>query len=100
MAKHALLNASGAERWKECTPSARLEEHEENKSSIFAREGTFAHDLSELKLRSYLGEISKVEFNKRLKVMKQNEFYNEDLEKYVGVYVDFAIVDRLHLIGQ
>ena len=91
MAKHALLNASGAERWKECTPSARLEEHEENKSSIFAREGTFAHDLSELKLRSYLGEISKVEFNKRLKVMKQNEFYNEDLEKYVGVYVDFAI---------
>ncbi len=91
MAKHALLNASGADRWKECTPSARLEEQEENKSSVFAREGTFAHDLSELKLRSYLGEISKVEFNKRLKAMKQNEFYNEELEKYVDVYVDFAI---------
>lgn len=91
MAKHALLNASGADRWENCPPSARLQEHEENKSSVFAREGTFAHDLSELKLRRHLGEISKTEFNKKLKTMKQNEFFNEELEKYVDAYVDFTI---------
>lgn len=91
MVQHALLSASGAERWMNCPPSARLEENEENQSSIYAREGTFAHDLSELKLRSHLGGITKVEFNKMLKTLKQSEFYNEELEKYVDVYVDFAI---------
>ena len=38
MAKHALLNASGVDRWENCPPSARLQEHEENTSSVFARE--------------------------------------------------------------
>jgi hypothetical protein len=91
MAQHALLSASGAERWMNCPPSARLEENEENQSSVYAREGTFAHDLSELKLRRHLGEITKSEFNKKLKSMKENDFYNEELEKYVDVYIDFAI---------
>ncbi|OLS02588.1 DUF2800 domain-containing protein [Tissierella creatinophila] len=91
MAQHALLSASGADRWMNCPPSARLEENEEGKSSIFAREGTFAHDLSELKLRSHLGEILKADFNKKLKAMKENEFYTKELEMYVDQYVDFAI---------
>lgn len=91
MTAHALLSASGADRWMNCPPSARLEETEENQSSIYAREGTFAHDLAELKLRSHLGEISKAEFNKRFKTMKENDFYNKELEKYVDSYVDFAI---------
>lgn len=91
MAQHALLSASGADRWMNCPPSARLEENEENKSSIYAREGTFAHNLGELKLLHHQGEITKAEFNKKLKEMKQDEFYTEELEKYVDVYVDFAI---------
>ena len=91
MASHALLSASGADRWKNCPPSARLEEHIESVSSIYAKEGTFAHNLGELKLLHHLGEISKAEFNKSLKVMKQDEFYTKELEQYVDVYVDFAI---------
>lgn len=91
MAAHALLSASGADRWKNCPPSARLEEHIESVSSIYAKEGTFAHNLGELKLLHHLGEISKAEFNKKLKVMKQDEFYTKELEQYVDVYVDFAI---------
>lgn len=91
MAAHALLSASGADRWKNCPPSARLEEHIESVSSVYAKEGTFAHNLGELKLLHHLGEISKAEFNKKLKVMKQDEFYTKELEQYVDVYVDFAI---------
>ena len=91
MTSHALLGASSSERWMNCPPSIRLEELEEGKSSIYAREGTFAHDLGELKLQLHLGQISKVSFNKKLKESKKNEFYSDELEKYIDVYVDFAI---------
>ena len=91
MARHALLSASGSEKFINCPPSARLEEHIESVSSVYAKEGTFAHNLGELKLLHHLGEISKAEFNKSLKVMKQDEFYTKELEKYVDQYVDFAI---------
>ena len=41
---HALLSASGAGRWINCTPSAKLEdEYGEKKSSVYAEEGTLAH---------------------------------------------------------
>jgi len=91
MTSHALLSASGAERWMACTPSPRAEESVSEESSEFAKEGTFAHGLAELKLSLHLGEIGKKEYNKRLKEQKTNEFYSEELEKYVDVYVDLAI---------
>lgn len=91
MKKHALLGASSSSRWKECTPSARLEEEMEDKTSIYAQEGTFMHELSELYLNSYLNKITKVEFNKKLKEMKKNDFYTEEIEKAVETYVDIVI---------
>lgn len=48
---HSLLSASGADRWINCTPSARMEEEIPNKGSVYAEEGTTAHELCELKLR-------------------------------------------------
>ena len=53
--KHALLSASGASRWLNCTPSARLEDGERTEAddagSIYAQEGTLAHELAENVLR-------------------------------------------------
>ena len=53
--KHALLSASGASRWLNCTPSARLEDGErieaDGAGSIYAQEGTLAHELAENVLR-------------------------------------------------
>lgn len=40
---HALLGPSGAHRWMECPPSARLEEQFPDSTSEAAREGTLAH---------------------------------------------------------
>lgn len=49
---HALLSASGAHRWMNCTPSALLEDKvPDQEASIYAAEGTIAHELAELKLR-------------------------------------------------
>lgn len=91
MAKHALLSASGAQRWLSCPPSARLEEAVEEQSSEYAREGSFAHELAELYLAQELGLIKKSDFNKRLKKLRQNPFYSEELDAYVKIYLDFAI---------
>ena len=58
MAKHALLSASGAHRWLECTPSALLELQFPQTTSEYAEEGTAAHELCELTARYFLGEAA------------------------------------------
>lgn len=81
MALHALLSASASHKWLHCPPSARLEESIENTSSIFAAEGTAAHELSEYKLRKFLG----------IKTERPvSEFDSEELDMYTDVYVNYA----------
>jgi hypothetical protein len=53
--QHAILSASGADRWIHCPPSARLCETYEDKGSDYAAEGTDAHALAEFKLKKVLG---------------------------------------------
>lgn len=87
---HASLGASKASQWLACTPSIRLGEQYEDTTSVFAKEGTFMHELSELYLSYKLKQMTKAQFNKKLKQMKQNEFYNAEIEQAVQTYVDFA----------
>jgi hypothetical protein len=91
MAKHAILSASGSERWLNCPPSARLEEQITEEKSEYAAEGTFAHKLAELHLQNYLKLIKKVEYDKKLKQLKENEFYSQEMEDYIQIYIDIAI---------
>ncbi|NMA73036.1 MAG: DUF2800 domain-containing protein, partial [Bacteroidales bacterium] len=99
MREHAILSASGAHRWLECTPSARLEEEIAEKTSIYAEEGTFMHELAELNLSLYLERISKPKFNKKLQEMKQNEFYTEEIEKAIQSYVDI-VIEKINEAGK
>ena len=80
---HASLGASKASQWLACTPSIRLGEQYEETTSVFAKEGTFMHELSELYLSYELKQITKAQLNKKLKQMKQNEFYNTEIEQAV-----------------
>ncbi len=91
MRAHALLSASGSERWLNCPPSARLEDEVKEDASEYAKEGTFAHALAELKLAHNLDSITKSKYNTKLKKLKQDKFYSKELEDYVDIYVDFAI---------
>ena len=87
--KHALLSASGSSRWLKCTPSARLEEKfEESKQSIYAREGTLAHEFADIKLRHLNGEISEKILNKELLKLRKEELYTEEMEPEVQKYID------------
>lgn len=85
---HASLGASKASQWLACTPSIRLGEQYEETTSVFAKEGTFMHELSELYLSYELKQMTKAQLNKKLKQMKQNEFYNTEIEQAVQTYVD------------
>jgi len=85
---HALLSASGASRWMNCNPSARLEDMFPDESSEYAEEGTLAHEISELKLTKYLKTMSLRTFNSKMKKLKSHKLYKPEMENYTDVYVD------------
>lgn len=89
---HALLSASGAARWLNCTPSAQLEDkYGERKSSVFAEEGTLAHELSELYIKhDILLSISEQEFDSGLEEIMANDLFSEEMLNVVPIYTDYC----------
>ena len=89
--QHALLGASKAGQWINCPPSARLQESVSDTRSDYAQEGTVAHSLAEIKLRS---RITKCNTKQRKALVaeydkiKANKFYGPEMEEAVKVYVD------------
>lgn len=80
---HALLSASSSKQWLHCPPSVRLQENFPNESSVYAEEGTFAHDVCEYKVRKYLKE--------RVKRPQSEEYDTEEIEQITDVYAEFVI---------
>lgn len=89
---HALLSASGASRWMNCTPSAKLEEQfGEKKSSAYAAEGTLAHELSELYLaHDVLKSITANTFEAKLEEIMSNELFSEEMLEVIPLYTDYC----------
>ena len=87
---HAKLSASGAKQWLNCPPSIKASEGIGDKTSTFAEEGTFAHELSELYFSLKYEGLSEFEFNKAFKNYQQNKYYSEELREYVEQYVDIV----------
>ncbi len=86
---HALLNASGASRWLNCPPSARLEEQFPDSTSEAAAEGTLAHSLGELKLQKYLSPMAKSTYTKKHNVIKADPLYSPEMEGYTDDYLEY-----------
>lgn len=78
--QHALLSASGAHRWMNCTPSARLEREFQDNSGEAAAEGTAAHALAEHKLRRALKMRSK---------KPVSQYDSDDMDANTDGYVEF-----------
>lgn len=84
---HALLSASSAHRWLNCTPSARLEEHEPDVTSEAAEEGTEAHTLAELYARREVGHITQGQFRyRRDKFIEGAKYYTEEMDEACKAY--------------
>lgn len=84
MGSHALLSPSDAERWISCPAAIRMDkEVPEEPESPYAREGTAAHALGEIKASFHFGKITKAQFNRRkAEWAKEFETYAEDPEVY------------------
>ena len=89
---HALLSASGASRWMNCTPSARLEEKfDESSTSSFAAEGTLAHEFGDVNLRFKNGEIDEKTLKAELKKLRRDKNYTDEMESEVEKYVTIVM---------
>lgn len=91
---HAILSPSSAKRWINCTPSALLAGEAGSKSSVYAEEGTLAHEIAEYALTKYL----EVEYdpivddavplkNEHL----ENTLFGIDMANYIRSYCEFVI---------
>lgn len=82
--EHAVLSASSANRWLHCPPSVRLSEGYMDKASVFAMEGTSAHELCEYKLRSALGMEAE-------NPTENLDFYNAEMEECAEGYATYIL---------
>lgn len=88
--KHAVLSASSSHKWLTCTPSARLEEQFENKTSGYMAEGTLAHEIAEFKVRNYFfDKLTKRSYNTKIKKFEKQEFYNAEMLTHTDAYLEY-----------
>lgn len=88
---HALLSPSGASRWLECTPSARLEEQFPDSTSEAAKEGTLAHRLGETILRNFYMMITPDQYFAAMAEIEADPMYNVEMQSHAENYAAFVI---------
>ena len=76
MTAHAALGASNAHRWLYCPGSVKAESTLPDTSSVFAQEGTTAHDLAEFALTTSDAAL--------------DHFDNQEMADFVRVYTDYV----------
>lgn len=79
--QHALLSASSAHRWLQCSPSALAVDGVADTPSDAALQGTAAHALAEYKLKRFL---------KRRAKRPTSEWIDEEMETHTDDYIAFV----------
>lgn len=91
---HAILSPSSAKRWIHCTPSALLAEAAGSKTSVYAEEGTLAHEIAEYALTQYLNGAYDPIIDEALPTQDEhlkNPLFNIDMANYIRDYCDYVI---------
>lgn len=105
MSEHAFLSPSASDRWLECPASVRMEEKigkGNDKGSVYAQEGTDAHTLCEVFVRSTMLDTGSEEIKGELArtVSWIREKYGEDVTKemltHAAGYAQFLSVRMRH----
>ena len=91
---HAVLSASASKQWLNCTPSARLQEGIPGTSSVYAREGTHCHEVTEAKLRSRY-------FHEDVSQPVDAEFDSDEVEQVTDACYEFCagVIEELKKSG-
>ena len=88
--EHAVVTASGFERWSHCTAAPRYEEQfPDDETTVYAAEGTLAHAVCELYGQKKFAGLTTRKFNSELKKLKENELWQDEMLKTAEVYVNF-----------
>lgn len=91
---HAILSPSSAKRWINCTPSALLAEEAGSKSSVYAEEGTLAHEIAEYALTQYLNVLYDPITDEELPIKDEhlkNPLFSIDMANYIRDYCEYVI---------
>lgn len=89
-AAHALLSASSSHRWLHCTGAPRLEEKFPDTTSVYAKEGTLAHELCELKLKKYTTAMAKATYTRAYNKIKKRELWQGEMDETTETYLDYV----------
>lgn len=89
--KHALLSASSAKKWLNCTPSARLEDALPDEQSEYAAEGTLAHSICELKLAKQFTDKNMPDktYKSRLNKLMKDPLYSKEMDGFTDAYLEY-----------
>ena len=88
---HALLSCSGAHRWMNCPGSVKMSEGFPDKGSIYADEGTLAHEAGECLIET--GEIPQELIDRIEKFYAEHlelEYSTQEMLEDVRIYADFV----------
>ena len=85
---HALLSPSAAHRWLNCTAAPRLEEHEEDRGSAYAEEGSLAHAYCARLLKRYLGQPAAAE-DEEIKAL--DHYHSAEMDEHAEDYAATVI---------
>ena len=86
--KHALLSASSASRWLNCTAAPHFEEQFQETTSEYAEEGRLAHSVCELKVLKKFTPMSSRTFTTRYNKLKKDPLYNVEMDKTSELYIE------------
>lgn len=88
--QHALLSASSAHRWLHCTGSPLLEKEFPDTTSVYAQEGTLAHELCELKLKKYTTVMPKGTYTRAHNKITKSELWQNEMESTSETYLEYV----------
>lgn len=92
---HALLSASKAKQWINCTPSIRAGENIPEKQSDYADEGSLAHKWAELLIKYRFDAIhyrdTLAEFQLNMVKVRISKYYSVVMGDHVSDFADFVL---------
>ena len=88
---HAILSPSGASRWLNCPPSARLEQTFPDSSGEAAKEGTLAHELGEAFLKHALRIGTFDQNEKTIALIESNPMFTPDMWEHASNYANYVL---------
>lgn len=87
---HAKCGASNAHRWLNCTAAPNFEaQFPDGEASVYAAEGTLAHEVCEVTAQYNMGAINKRTFNARIKKLRERDLFQEEMITTADFYANF-----------